>query len=42
MVTAGEGAMGHFSELPVATVREAFDSSSGAVYFGSYCSSILE
>jgi NAD(P)-dependent dehydrogenase (short-subunit alcohol dehydrogenase family) len=32
VVTAGEGAMGHFSELPVATVREAFDSK----FWGQY------
>lgn len=34
VVTAGEGAMGHFSELPVATVREAFDSK----FWGQYIS----
>jgi NAD(P)-dependent dehydrogenase (short-subunit alcohol dehydrogenase family) len=32
VVTAGEGAMGHFSELPVASVKEAFDSK----YWGQY------
>lgn len=32
VVTAGEGAMGHFSELPVATVKEAFDSK----FWGQY------
>ncbi|MED1203036.1 SDR family oxidoreductase [Heyndrickxia acidicola] len=32
VVTAGEGAMGHFSELPVAAVREAFDSK----FWGQY------
>ena len=32
VVTAGEGAMGHFSELPVADVREAFDSK----FWGQY------
>ncbi|RFU68940.1 SDR family oxidoreductase [Peribacillus saganii] len=34
VVTAGEGAMGHFSELPVSTVREAFDSK----FWGQYIS----
>ncbi|OIK08505.1 SDR family oxidoreductase [Bacillus sp. MUM 13] len=34
IVTAGEGAMGHFSELPVADVREAFDSK----FWGQYIS----
>lgn len=34
VVTAGEGAMGHFSELPVATVRESFDSK----FWGQYIS----
>lgn len=32
IVTAGEGAMGHFSDLPVADVREAFDSK----FWGQY------
>ncbi|MED1204167.1 SDR family oxidoreductase [Heyndrickxia acidicola] len=32
VVTAGEGAMGHFSDLPVADVREAFDSK----FWGQY------
>jgi NAD(P)-dependent dehydrogenase (short-subunit alcohol dehydrogenase family) len=32
VVTAGEGAMGHFSELPVANAREAFDSK----FWGQY------
>ncbi|MDP4105793.1 MAG: SDR family oxidoreductase [Bacillota bacterium] len=32
VVTAGEGAMGHFSELPVANVKEAFDSK----FWGQY------
>ncbi|RFU63853.1 SDR family oxidoreductase [Peribacillus glennii] len=32
VVTAGEGAMGHFSDLPVAQVREAFDSK----FWGQY------
>lgn len=31
-VTAGEGAMGHFSELPVASAKEAFDSK----FWGQY------
>ncbi|MDI7743390.1 SDR family oxidoreductase [Lysinibacillus fusiformis] len=34
VVTAGEGAMGHFSELPVAAVKEAFDSK----FWGQYIS----
>jgi NAD(P)-dependent dehydrogenase (short-subunit alcohol dehydrogenase family) len=32
VVTAGEGAMGHFSELPVARAKEAFDSK----FWGQY------
>jgi len=32
VVTAGEGAMGHFSELPVASAKEAFDSK----FWGQY------
>lgn len=32
VVTAGEGAMGHFSELPVANAKEAFDSK----FWGQY------
>jgi NAD(P)-dependent dehydrogenase (short-subunit alcohol dehydrogenase family) len=32
VITAGDGAMGHFSELPVANVREAFDSK----FWGQY------
>jgi NAD(P)-dependent dehydrogenase (short-subunit alcohol dehydrogenase family) len=32
VITAGEGAMGHFSELPVTTVKEAFDSK----FWGQY------
>ncbi|WP_409290429.1 SDR family oxidoreductase [Peribacillus sp. SCS-37] len=34
VVTAGEGAMGHFSELPVASAKEAFDSK----FWGQYIS----
>ena len=34
VVTAGEGAMGHFSDLTVETVREAFDSK----FWGQYIS----
>ncbi|WP_026695196.1 SDR family oxidoreductase [Peribacillus kribbensis] len=34
VVTAGEGAMGHFSELPVSAVRDAFDSK----FWGQYMS----
>jgi NAD(P)-dependent dehydrogenase (short-subunit alcohol dehydrogenase family) len=32
VITAGEGAMGHFSDLPVANVKEAFDSK----FWGQY------
>ncbi|MDQ0220052.1 SDR family oxidoreductase [Peribacillus cavernae] len=32
VITAGDGAMGHFSELPVADVKEAFDSK----FWGQY------
>jgi NAD(P)-dependent dehydrogenase (short-subunit alcohol dehydrogenase family) len=32
IITAGDGAMGHFSDLPVASVKEAFDSK----FWGQY------